>query len=189
MIFFDLKRARKLWLWVRLLYSVDSHPNGFGAWRWIQHFLWPIWPFSPIDSPRQVIKSLRSVEYWIQRFLDALRAVVIISIYFNILIAESLLCSHKAASTFEFAWPWYSNVPSESRSRFTFQEYEPWPQLHCNILQPKRWTHEWTILTVHQSCRIVLRYWDGSKPMIPYLSIHIWWGWTDEHWWPSTIRN
>lgn len=154
MISFDLKRARKLWLWVRLLYSVDSHPNAFGAWRWIQHFLWPIWPFSPIDSPRQVIKSLRSVEYWIQRFLDALRAVVIVSICFNILIAESLLCSHKAASTFEFAWPWYSNVPSKSRSAGShFRNTSLGRSCNATFCSPSvGHCDEWTILTVHQSC-------------------------------------
>ena len=118
--------------------------------------------------------------------------LMIISIYWLHLIAESLLCSHKAASTFEFAWPWYSNVPSESRSvaGSHFRNTSLGRSCTATFCSPSvEHCDEWTILTVHQSCRIVLRYGDGSKPMIPCLSIHIWWGWTDEHWWPSTIRN
>lgn len=74
---------------------------------------------------------------------------------FNILIAESLLCSHKAASTFEFAWPWYSNVPSESRSvaGSHFRNTSLGRSCNATFCSPSvEHCDEWTILTVHQSC-------------------------------------
>ena len=78
----------------------------------------------------------------------------IVSICFNILIAESLLCSHKAASTFEFAWPWYSNVPSKSRSAGShFRNTSLGRSCNATFCSPSvGHCDEWTILTVHQSC-------------------------------------